>query len=71
MKRKTYINVIQKWLIRNTDFNAKEQLESKINFVPEIEKILENLNVKTPQDGLRKLFKLFSISLQITKLRKL
>lgn len=60
--RKNYITVIHKWLGRNTDYNLKEMIEHKINFNPENEKILEVLNVKTPQDGLKKLFKLFSIS---------
>lgn len=58
--RKTYITVIHKWLAKNTDFNAKEQLENKINFIHDTDKILETLNVKTPQDGLRKMFKLLS-----------
>ena len=58
--RKNYISVIQKWLLRNSETNIKESLESKFNFNPEPEKLMEILNVKTPQDGLRKLFKLFS-----------
>lgn len=58
--RKNYISVIQKWLLRNSETNIKESLENKFNFNPEPEKLMEILNVKTPQDGLRKLFKLFS-----------
>jgi len=52
--------VIQKWLTRNSDYNMKDLFENKLNFIPENEKLLEILNVKTPQDGLRKLFKQFS-----------
>ena len=58
--RKNYISVIQKWLLRNSETNIKESLENKFNFNPDTEKLMEILNVKTPQDGLRKLFKLFS-----------
>jgi len=36
-----------------------------MNFNPELEKLLEVLNVKTPQDGLKKLFKLFSKLLKL------
>jgi hypothetical protein len=51
--------------VRNADPNIKETLENKMNFNPELEKLLEVLNVKTPQDGLKKLFKLFSKLLKL------
>lgn len=51
--------------MRNADPNIKETLENKMNFNPELEKLLEVLNVKTPQDGLKKLFKLFSKLLKL------
>lgn len=61
LHRKNYISVIQKWLVKHADPNIKETLENKIGFNPDPEKLMETLNVKTSEDGLRKMFKLFSI----------
>jgi hypothetical protein len=54
---KVYVKEIKKWLFSIQNLN-NETIDKKINSVLDSNQIMEAINVRNPDDGLKKLFKI-------------
>lgn len=58
---KSYIASLKKWLAANSDQNVKKEIDARSLQNLEIDKILQVLNAKNAEEGLKKLFKMVRV----------